>query len=71
MNATEFAGFVVAVGLIAAAALGLSYGIDSYICRDTWRDSGMPSRYRIGGGCQVQRKDGTWVPANMVREVGP
>lgn len=38
-------------------------------CGWRWEDSGYKSRWSFGVGCQVQRKDGTWVPESTMREV--
>lgn len=43
--------------------------VGPWTCEQRWAASGMASRYTVGAGCKVQRKDGTWVPDSMVREV--
>lgn len=40
-------------------------------CYAQWVDSGYRARWDAFGGCRVQRKDGTWVPAKMMREINP
>ncbi len=35
-------------------------------CAETWADSGMPSRYSLIAGCQVQ-KNGKWIPDSAFR----
>lgn len=58
---------VVVVVLCFAAMLW----VNAWSCNSRWKDSGIKSRHSLGGGCQIQRKDGTWIPDKVVREVQP
>lgn len=42
--------------------------LGEYVCEQSWRDSGMPYRYKMFSGCQVQPRDGVWIPASKYRE---
>lgn len=55
------------VGLmIGGALMTYSYLAGRYDCHVNWRDSGMEYRYKIRGGCQVQKGTG-WLPADKYR----
>ena len=65
--------FWVYATLALLGALALSFVIAasaSYFgCFGQWSDSGMPVRWKVIGGCQVQRADGTWIPTNALRDL--
>jgi hypothetical protein len=62
---TEFGLFAFIMALMVAAGLWLS----SAQCHSRWEGSGMKTEWKVIGGCKVQRKDGTWVPASAVRDL--
>lgn len=41
----------------------------SYTCHAQWERSGLNVEWGLVSGCMVQRRDGTWVPADAVREL--
>jgi hypothetical protein len=45
--------------------------LKSVECHSRWDGSGMKTEWNFIGGCKVQRKDGTWVPASAVRDLAP
>jgi hypothetical protein len=55
------------IGLMVAISLWMA----SIKCHAQWEGSGMKTEWRLIGGCKVQRKDGTWVPASAVRDLAP
>lgn len=59
---------VIAIGL--GVPFGFKYVAERYGCAAAWADSGMSSRYSFFGGCQIQLKDGTWIPSSRYREMG-
>ena len=42
---------------------------DAKSCHATWDHSGYGVRYSAIGGCQIQLKDGSWIPAAALRGV--
>lgn len=46
-----------------------SFQLDSNSCTATWEASGMKVQWGILKGCQIQQKDGTWIPAYNYRAV--
>ena len=64
---TEFVVGLFLVCLMGAGSLWLS----SAKCHSQWEGSGMKTEWQLIGGCKVQRKDGTWVPASAVRDLAP
>jgi type IV secretory pathway TrbD component len=59
------------MAVLLAITLGLGLWIAGVKCERSWADSGMRARFVVIGGCQVQRKDGTWVPSSAIRELSP
>lgn len=53
--------------LICAIVFAIMYWADAAKCHDQWDQSGLKAEYQFMGGCMVQRKDGTWVPAKSIR----
>lgn len=51
------------------ATIGAVAWISYESCLHAWADSGMPVRWAILSGCQVQRKDGTWVPSTAIKDI--
>lgn len=47
----------------------LAIGVRVYSCHVTWESSGMSSRFKLFGGCQVEVKKGKWVNEKNYREV--
>jgi len=58
-----FLFFVLAVLLFSGAAY-----LDYVGCHSKWRDSGMPVRWGLISGCQIQ-VDKRWIPAENYREL--
>ena len=58
--------FILLIGLL----LLFSMGVSSAVCASRWAKSGMETSWGPIQGCQVQRKDGTWVPSDTFRETG-
>lgn len=52
------------IGIFAAEIAG-----PFYFCPKKWERSGMKAEFFFGSGCLVQRKDGTWVPEKVLRDV--
>lgn len=51
--------FVIIMGLLWAK---------SYQCEQTWKDSGVLSKWSFSTGCLIQ-KDNKWLPANSYRNI--
>lgn len=65
--ATALTAFLV-MGIVIAAA---TMWFDAVRCHASWEASGMKAEWTITGRCRVQRKDGTWVPSSVIREMTP
>ena len=65
--ALGLSGLAAFFGLLFAGAVWLK----SVECHSRWEGSGMKTEWSFIGGCKVQRKDGTWVPASAVRDLTP
>ena len=57
--------------LICAVLMAVILWIQSAQCHSRWEGSGMKTEWKVIGGCKVQRKDGTWVPASAIRDLAP
>lgn len=55
-----------ASGWIFASGAGT---LSETMCSKRWDGSGMATKWGLLAGCRVQRKDGTWIPADAYREV--
>lgn len=58
---------VYAVGIALFVVIG--YAVSAYQCQAQWGHSGMIPRFGISSGCQLERPDGTRIPASAFREV--
>lgn len=59
--------FLLALFLII---MGVLYGLNTWVCNNSWGDSGMPHRFKVFGGCQISTDAGkTWIPAERYRSV--
>lgn len=58
---------VVIVSLVGFGLFG--YFVSRASCFTAWERSGMKYDYKLFGGCIIQLKDGTWLPAKNYREV--
>lgn len=58
-------GSVVLLHIILLAIAAQYYNAQ---CEAVWERSGMQYEWGILQGCMIQRKDGTWIPATMLRE---
>lgn len=47
----------------------VGFAWNSYACSARWSASGVKAEYRLGAGCTVQRKDGSWLPERALRDV--
>lgn len=56
--------------LTFAAMVGVAAWLGSEKCQRQWAHSGLKSDWGLLQGCIVQRKDGTWVPASSIRDMG-
>jgi hypothetical protein len=65
---SDLLGWVLLLAAIAAVFFLLVWG-SQYKCEHRWAQSGMKSRWELGAGCLVQRKDGTWVPADNMKDL--
>ena len=63
--------FVLFLVLTIAAVFAASNKLGEISCHERWGRSGLPVQHSFLGGCVVQRKDGTWVPAGAIRELTP
>ena len=61
-NALLLIGFLIGIA-------SLLFGINTKKCNSQWEDSGMNHRYAIFSGCQIQKQDKTWIPADAYREI--
>ena len=59
------------VVLLNGGVIGLAVALADVACRAKWEDSGFKSDFGVLKGCVVQRKDGTWVPEHMLRDISP
>lgn len=59
---------LVTVGVLFIVVL-VVIGVRAYSCHVTWYDSGMSSRFKLFGGCQVEVKKGKWIHEKNYREV--
>lgn len=64
----DFGLQLLALAIIAAILIGGAIGLDAGGCNASWKDSGMPLRWTVMGGCQLQ-VHGAWIPADNYREV--
>lgn len=61
---------VVAIALaIMVAFFAISFALSRAKCDSQWKRSGHAAEWSVLQGCIVQRKDGTWIPAENMREV--
>jgi hypothetical protein len=65
----EMLAGVLAMVVVAALMLLLVAWLSSEVCEKQWARSGLKSHWQVFGGCIVQRKDGTWVPASAMRDL--
>lgn len=64
--------WTIPVGAVALVIIFcISAAVGATICHNQWARSGLNSEWRMFSGCMVQRKDGTWLPADKIREVQP
>ena len=61
------------VTLLAVATFALltlaTFGLGSCTCHSGWENSGFPTQWGPMKGCQIQLKNGTWIPADAYREI--
>ena len=60
---------VASIILVLMGVLVCTGFVSEYQCKERWKDSGQRSRFDWTVGCYVQRKDGSWVPERVIREV--
>lgn len=56
--------------LVFALLFGGIVWMASTQCERQWAKSGLRADWGFAQGCIVQRKDGTWVPASAIRDLG-
>ncbi len=61
--------FFIMVVFPAAVLIGGAMWLDSASCESRWKGSGMQTSWGPLQGCLVKRKDGTWVPDKMMRDI--
>lgn len=61
----EIIVYVIGIGLFLAAG----YFVSAYNCHAKWEHSGMVPHFGIAQGCQLEKLDGTWIPADHYREM--
>jgi hypothetical protein len=68
-----FEAFIWALMILIVLAIGGAGLVTNYYkCHARWDRSGMIAvEYGPLQGCMIQRKDGTWMPANTIRDVTP
>lgn len=59
----EIAVSAIGFGLLIA----VGYFVSSYQCKAKWEHSGMIPHYGLQQGCQLEKQDGTWIPAENYR----
>lgn len=67
MKTEDVIGVILFVVFVIGFA-AICFSIASWTCGNRWEDSGMPSRWKFGSGCQVQYQ-GKWIPENRYRVV--
>ena len=55
--------------VMVLAVYGIAGWFAAYQCESAWARSGLKSDWGPVQGCLVQRKDGTWVPDKMIRDI--
>jgi hypothetical protein len=64
--------FTVLVVVFLAVAMAIGYAFGNIGCTGRWRDSGLPWKYELVGGCKVSPDGGrTWIPDDRYREMAP
>lgn len=43
--------------------------INQKSCTESWKDSGLSSKWEFFSGCRVKIPSGKWLPASSIREV--
>jgi hypothetical protein len=61
--------FLAMLAAVVVPLMGLVYWVKSSKCEARWERSGLQSDYGLWQGCMVRRLDGTWVPADNVRDL--
>lgn len=59
------------LGAIAFVALVIGLGMwgDYYACHSRWERAGYKCEWGPVQGCMLQRKDGSWIPADAIRDI--
>lgn len=66
-------GLMLIEWLIVLAIIGILIGapiLSAYICKVSWADSGMRSKWGIASGCRVSKDGKNWIPEESYREIG-
>jgi hypothetical protein len=56
--------------VLTAVLFGGAAWLNAAKCERQWARSGLKAEWGLAQGCVVQRKDGTWVPASAIRDMG-
>ena len=54
--------FVIVIGALIGALVGLSVAIGNYECQAKTQDIGYDHRWSFWAGCQIQLEDDRWIP---------
>lgn len=68
-SAREVLGTLAVCAVLLAAVVAGAGALARWKCLSEWEASGIPVRWAYGSGCQLQRADGTWAPARVLREL--
>lgn len=60
--------FSMTLAVIVSMFFGLA-ALNSYSCSARWEKSGLQTSWGFLQGCQVQQKDGTWIPERVLRQI--
>lgn len=60
--------FIFAVLVTIFGMFNIAVAMSKLECEAHWADSGFSVKHSAFGGCRIQLKDGTWIPAANYRE---
>ena len=63
-----FIAFIFAVLATIFGIFNIAVALSKLACEVRWADSGFSVKHSAFGGCRIQLKDGTWIPAANYRD---
>ena len=71
-NRGTIENIMILLGAVLLVFLGtmLIIWLSSPVCTAQTIDIGLPARWSLWGGCQIQVQDGQWIPLNNWRYLG-